>query len=76
MKNPNSVKITFWKSKRKRKSLLTLHKNVTYIMQSVFNDFTATLEGPQLTYMVVSITDKLKFSGTLKKLDLHPKLNE
>ena len=45
-------------------------------MQSVFNNFTATLEGPQLTYMVVSITDKLKFSGSPKKLDLHPKLNE
>ena len=45
-------------------------------MKSVFNHFTATLEGPQLTYMVVSITDKLKFSGSLKKLDLRPKLNE
>ena len=45
-------------------------------MQSVFNNFTATLEGPQLTYMVVSITDKLKFSGSPKKLDLRPKFKD
>ena len=62
--------------KEKENRYLHYIKNVTYIMQSVFNNFTATLEGPQLTYMVVSITDKLKFSGSLKKLDLRPKLNE
>ena len=49
-------------SKTKTKSLLTLYKNVTYIMLSVLDSFTAIPGCPELTYIVVGVSEELHLS--------------